>query len=158
MNEVARIKVNGKSREVTAPRETPLLEVLRDDLGLTGAKYGCGEAMCGACTVLVGGEAVRSCVTTLEDVGDAEVETIESCAKGGTLDALQQAFLDHGAMQCAYCVSGMIMSAHALLRKNPDPSEEEIVAHMEGNVCRCGGHPRMMAAIKGAAKAMRGER
>lgn len=146
------INVNGESHAVHAAAETSLLEVLRDDLGLTGAKYGCGESQCGACTVLIGGEPRHSCVTQLSEVGGKAVLTIESLAKDGRLHPLQQAFLDEGAMQCGYCVTGMIMAAYGLLAKNPHPSREEILDHMQGNVCRCGGYPRMVAAIERAAK------
>ncbi|HWA84181.1 MAG TPA: (2Fe-2S)-binding protein, partial [Fimbriimonadaceae bacterium] len=126
-------------------------EVLRDDLGLTGAKYGCGESECGACTVLLDGENVHSCVTSIGEAQGKKIVTIEGLGKNGKLDPLQQAFIDEGAMQCGYCVTGMILAARALLDKNTHPSEAEIVEHMNGNVCRCGGYPRMIAAIKRAA-------
>lgn len=157
MGESVTIKVNGETRTVDAPGDTHLLEVLRNDLGLTGAKYGCGEGRCGACTVLVNGVPARSCVTPVSTVVGAEVDTIEGLAEDDELHPLQQAFLEEGAMQCGYCVPGMIMGAVALLRNNPDPSEEQIVAHMNGNVCRCCGYPRMVEAIKKAAGAMREE-
>jgi aerobic-type carbon monoxide dehydrogenase small subunit (CoxS/CutS family) len=152
MDTVVRLSVNGVPREVDAPLDTSLLEVLRNDLGLTGAKYGCGEGQCGACTVMVGGVAVRSCVTPLSAVGSEEVETIEGLAKGGEMHAVQKAFIEHGAMQCGYCVPGMVVSAAALLRENPDATEAEIVAHMDGNVCRCCGYPEMLAAIKSVVR------
>jgi aerobic-type carbon monoxide dehydrogenase small subunit (CoxS/CutS family) len=147
------LDVNGVKRHVSADPETSLLEILRDDLGLTGTKYGCGESQCGACTVLLNGENVHSCVTSLDDAGGKTITTIEGLAKGGKLDPLQQAFLDEGAMQCGYCVTGMILAARALLDKNPHPSEAEIVEHMVGNICRCGGYPRMVAAVVRASRA-----
>ncbi|HTQ11828.1 MAG TPA: (2Fe-2S)-binding protein [Fimbriimonadaceae bacterium] len=145
------LDVNGVKRRVDAPPETSLLEVLRDDLGLTGTKYGCGESQCGACTVLVDGESVHSCVTQLSEVAGKPILTIEGITKDGKLHPLQQAFLDEGAMQCGYCVTGMIMAAYSLLKAKPHPSEAEIAEHMNGNVCRCGGYPRMVAAIKRAS-------
>lgn len=150
-----RLNVNGGIHDVDAEPETSLLEVLRDDLGLTGAKYGCGESQCGACTVLVDGNPAHACVTALSELDGAAITTIESLQQKGQLHPLQQAFLDEGAMQCAYCVPGMIMSAVGLLRKNSHPTHEEIVSHMAGNVCRCGGYPRMVAAIERAAATMR---
>ena len=158
MPEAAEIIVNGQKHTVDAPPETSLLEVLRNDLALTGTKYGCGEGMCGACTVLVGGQAVRSCITPLSAVNGQKVETVEGLEIECCPDAIQQAFIDEGAMQCGYCVPGMIMSAHALLRETPDPTDAQIIEHMDGNVCRCGGYPRMLAAVKRAAASMRGEK
>ena len=114
---------------------------------LTGAKYGCGEGRCGACTVLVDGAPVRSCVTALKTVAAGEITTIEGLERDGKLHPLQQAFLDSGAMQCGYCTCGMIMSGVGLLRKNPDPTREDIVEHMNGNICRCGTYPRIIAAV-----------
>jgi aerobic-type carbon monoxide dehydrogenase small subunit (CoxS/CutS family) len=132
------------------------LSVLRDDLGLTGAKYGCGEAHCGACTVLVDGKPVRSCSTRAETASGKKVSTIEGLCVKGKLHALQEAFLAVGSMQCGYCTPGMIMSALALLTKNPEPTREEIVQGMNGNICRCGTYNRIIAAIEMAAKAMKG--
>jgi aerobic-type carbon monoxide dehydrogenase small subunit (CoxS/CutS family) len=154
MGALVKLTVNGVAREVDAPGDTSLLEVLRNDLQLTGTKYGCGEGMCGACTVLVGGEAVRSCITPIESVGEKKVETIEGCEIECCPDFVQQAFLDEGAMQCGYCVPGMVMSAHALLRTKKNPTDAEIIEHMSGNVCRCCGYPKMLAAIKRAAASM----
>ena len=150
------IVVNGSRRKVTASPKTPLLSVLREELGLTGAKYGCGEAQCGACTVLIDGQPRRSCTTPLAAVGRSEVRTIESLATKGRLHPVQQSFLDAGAMQCGYCTPGMIMSAVGLLAKNADPDEADIVAFMDGNICRCGTYPRIVAAIRAAATAMKG--
>lgn len=142
------LNVNGALHEVSAPPETSLLEVLRNDLGLTGTKYGCGEGMCGACTVLLDGEAVRSCITPLSAVEGLSVETIEGLSRDGKLNPVQEAFLEHGAMQCGYCIPGMVMSATALLRKNPTATDAQIVEHMDGNVCRCCGYPQMLKAVK----------
>ena|SRR5579862_1346396 len=146
------LDVNGVKRQVSADPETSLLEVLRNDLGLTGTKYGCGESQCGACTVLLGGKPVHSCVTSLEDAAGKPILTIESLEKNGQLHPLQQAFLDEGAMQCGYCVPGMIMAAYGLLRSNPKPTDAEILDHMQGNICRCGGYPRMLSAIQSVAR------
>ncbi len=149
------LTVNGKSYSVETEPDTDLLEVIRDDIGLTGTKYGCGESMCGACTVLLDGVAVHSCITQLSEVSGKQITTIEGLEKDGQLHPLQQAFLDEGAMQCAYCVPGMIMKAAELLRSNSNPSDSVIIREMDGNICRCGGHPRMLRAIKRAAEAMR---
>ena len=146
------LDVNGTKRVTSADPETSLLEVLRDDFGLTGTKYGCGESMCGACTVIVGGDSVHSCVTSIGEAAGKPILTIEGLSNDLKLDPLQQAFLEEGAMQCGYCVPGMIVAARALLNRNPKPSEEEILKHMNGNICRCGGYPRMVAAIKRASK------
>ena len=155
MPDVQELRINGKAVRVEADRERSLLDVLRDDLGLTGAKYGCGEGRCGACTVLIDGEPARSCITKLGAVAAREITTIEGLDKDGKLHPLQQAFLDAGAMQCAYCTSGMIVAGAALLRQNPDPSREEIVEYMDGNICRCGTYPRIIAAIRKAAQAVK---
>ena len=156
MSRVTQIHLNGKDVSIDADGERSLLSVLRDDLDLTGSKYGCGEGQCGACTVLLDGVATRSCVTTVGGIGSRKITTIESLAQNGRLHPLQQAFLDTGAMQCAYCTSGMIMSAYALLQKKPDPSEAEIIRTMNGNVCRCGTYQRIVSAIKEGAKALQG--
>ena len=145
------LNVNGTERKTeTAPGES-LLSVLRYRLGLTGTKYGCGEGQCGACTVLVDGRATRSCRTPAEASAGKKIVTIEGLAADGRLHPLQQAFLDEEAFQCGYCTTGMIMSAHALLAKNHRPSDQDIVDNMDGNVCRCGTYPRVMAAIHRAA-------
>jgi len=146
------LAINGKSYKVDADPQTSLLTVLREHLDLTGSKYGCGEGQCGACTVLIDGKAQRSCVTRVGTVTEKKITTIEGLAVGEQLHPVQQAFLDVGAMQCAYCTSGMIMSAVALLRKNPVPNESEIVDFMDGNVCRCGTYSRIVSAIQKAAK------
>lgn len=148
------LRINGASRKVDAEPETSLLEVLRNDLGLTGTKYGCGESQCGACTVLLNGEATHSCVTPLSEAVGKEIRTIEGLAESGKLHPVQQAFIDEGAMQCGYCVPGMIMRAVALLERTPNPTDAEIVRFMNANVCRCGGYPKMLDAIKRAGKNM----
>jgi aerobic-type carbon monoxide dehydrogenase small subunit (CoxS/CutS family) len=139
--------------EVEGNRE--LLWVLRIDLGLTGTKYGCGEGVCGACTVLINNEAVPSCQIRIKEVAGAEVTTIEGLEKDDSLHPLQKAFIEHDALQCGFCTPGMIMKAHSLLTENPNPSREEIVKGMEGNLCRCGAHPRILDAIESAAKEMK---
>ena len=146
------LNVNGASVSVDAAPDEPLLFVLRDRLHLTGTKYGCGQGQCGACTVLLNGRATRSCLTPVAEVADAKIVTIEGLERDGSLSAMQQAFLDEGAFQCGYCTSGMILSATALLQGKRNPSEDEIVAGMNGNVCRCGTYPRILAAIKRAAQ------
>ncbi|PYQ37527.1 MAG: ferredoxin [Acidobacteria bacterium] len=146
-----RLAINQKSYSVDVDPQTSLLTVLREYLDLTGSKYGCGEGQCGACTVLIDGKAQRSCVTRLGSVGQKQITTIEGLAHGDQLHAVQRAFLDVGALQCGYCTSGMIMSAVALLKKNPSPSESEIVDFMDGNICRCGTYPRIVSAIQNAA-------
>lgn len=147
-----RLAINQKSYTVDADPQTSLLTVLREYLDLTGSKYGCGEGQCGACTVLIDGKAQRSCVTRVGSVTQKQITTIEGLAKGDQLHVVQQAFLDAEAMQCGYCTSGMIMSAVALLKQNPAPSENEIIGFMDGNVCRCGTYPRIVSAIQKAAK------
>jgi aerobic-type carbon monoxide dehydrogenase small subunit (CoxS/CutS family) len=144
--------VNGTRRRVEADPESSLLGVLRDELDLTGTKYGCGEGVCGACTVLVDGRAVRSCRTPATSVAGKPVTTIEGLARDGQLHPVQAAFLEETAMQCGYCVPGMIMSAVGLLERNANPSTEEIVAALDGNVCRCGTYPRVVAAVARARK------
>ena len=148
--------LNGRSTRVTVDDERMLLWVLRYDLGLTGAKYGCGEALCGACTVLVDNEAVRSCVTPVGSVEGKQVVTIEGLADGDRLHPIQEAFVNHNAFQCGYCTPGMILSAYALLLKTPRPTRDDVLNHMEGNLCRCGSHLRVVDAIQQAAGAMRG--
>ena len=138
--------------EVDGDRE--LLWVLRTDLGLTGTKYGCGEGVCGACTVLINNEAVPSCQIRVKEVAGAEVTTIEGLEKDGGLHPLQKTFIEHDALQCGFCTPGMIMKAHSLLTENPNPSRAEIVKGMEGNLCRCGAHSRILDAIESAAKEM----
>ena len=146
------LNVNGTRLHVTAPAEETLLSVLRNRLDLTGTKYGCGEGQCGACTVLLDGRATRSCLLPVSAAADAKITTIEGLEQHGLLTPVQQAFIDEGAFQCGYCTSGMIMSATSLLRGTHNPSEDEIVEAMNGNVCRCGTYPRILAAVKRAAQ------
>ena len=147
--------VNGQHKSLQVDPEKSLLFVLRDDLDLTGCKYGCGEGQCGACTVLLDGKAQRSCVTRVGAVAEKQITTIEGLASEDHLHPVQEAFLDAGAMQCGYCTSGMIMSTVALLKKNPSPGESDIINFMDGNVCRCGTYPRIVSAIQKAAKVVR---
>jgi aerobic-type carbon monoxide dehydrogenase small subunit (CoxS/CutS family) len=149
-----RLAVNGRSYTVDADPQTSLLTVLREHLDLTGSKYGCGEGLCGSCTVLVEGKAQRSCITSVGSIGQKQIITIEGIASGERLHPVQEAFLEAGALQCGYCTSGMIMSAVALLAKNSQPSREDIVDFMDGNICRCGTYPRIVSAIEKAAKVM----
>jgi aerobic-type carbon monoxide dehydrogenase small subunit (CoxS/CutS family) len=146
-----RFTVNGKASSVDAEPERPLLEVLREDLGLTGTKYGCGEGQCGACTVLLDNRAILSCMTPVRAAEGRKIVTIEGLAAGGNLHAVQQAFLDEGAMQCGYCTAGMILRTVALLESNPRPSDAQIVEGLNGNLCRCSGHLRILAAVRRAA-------
>ena len=151
------LRLNGSPVQLDVDGDRRLLWVLRTELGLTGAKYGCGEAHCGACTVLVDGAPVRSCRLRAKDVQDREVVTIEGLEKDGRLHPLQRAFMEHDALQCGFCTPGMIMAALGLLKTNPRPSEEQIARGMERNLCRCGAHPRIVRAILAAAAEMRGE-
>jgi nicotinate dehydrogenase subunit A len=151
-----KLLVNGKSFTVDADPSASLLSVLRNELDLTGSKYGCGEGQCGACTVLIDGVARRSCVTAIGSLAEKEITTIEGLASGEKLHAVQQAFLEEDAMQCGYCTSGMIMSAVSLLKAKPNPSESEIIQHMQGNICRCGTYSRIVAAIQKSAKKLHG--
>jgi len=146
-----RFQLNGQPTELTVDPERPLLWVLRTDLALTGAKYGCGQGLCGACTVLVNQEAVRSCALPVQEVEGAEVLTIEGLAPPGELHPLQQAFVHHDAQQCGFCTPGMILGAYSLLLKTPRPSREEIMTHMEPHLCRCGNYNWMVQAIQAAA-------
>ncbi len=156
MEEKLQFKLNGKQTTLTVDSDRMLLWVLRTDLGLTGTKYGCGESHCGACTVLVDNEAVRSCMTPVKDVRGKEVVTIEGLGRDGSLHPVQRAFMDTDALQCGYCTPGMIMNAYAFLRKNPRPTPTEIVLAMDDNLCRCGAHTRIVQAIQDAAAKMRG--
>src|SRR5712692_7260037 len=176
MARITKLNVNGIAHDIDADSQASLLTVLREQLDLTGSKYGCGEGQCGACTVLINGNPRKSCITPVGAVGQKQITTIEGLAKSGLhlprmpldrsaaleglgksghLHPMQQAFLDEGAMQCAFCTSGMIMTAVALVNTNPNPSDPEIYQFMEGNICRCGTHPRIVAAIRKAAKVIR---
>jgi aerobic-type carbon monoxide dehydrogenase small subunit (CoxS/CutS family) len=152
MKRTIRLRLNGKPTVLETDGDRTLVWVLRGDLALTGTKVGCGEGICGACTVVVNGEAVRSCSVPVSSVDGAEVITIEGLATDGELHPLQHAFVEHGGYQCGYCTPGMIMNAYALLRANPGASREAIVKGMEDNLCRCGAHQRIIAAIESAAR------
>ncbi len=155
MDVTVTLTVNGAARTVTTDPQRPLLDVLREDLRLTGTKYGCGEGRCGACTVLMDGKRVLSCVTPVSLADKKSITTIEGLAKGDVLHPVQEAFLEEGAMQCGYCTSGMILSAVALLQDKPNPTEDEIVAGMNGNICRCNGYVKIKNAVRRAAEKMR---
>jgi carbon-monoxide dehydrogenase small subunit len=156
MRKTIHFKLNGKPKSLALDRERMLLWVLRTDFGLTGAKYGCGAGYCGACTVLVNNEAIRSCQFPVKDVDGKEILTIEGLARNGRLHPLQEAFVKHDALQCGYCTPGMILTAYGLLLKNPRPNPEEITAGMNENLCRCGSYQRVVQAIQDAAQAMKG--
>jgi len=155
MSATITLNVNGVERTIRTDTERPLLDVLREDLRLTGTKYGCGEGQCGACTVLMNGKPVRSCVLPVSLADGKSITTIEGLAQGDTLHPVQEAFLHEGAMQCGYCTSGMVLSATALLQEEPDPTDEEIVAGMNGNICRCNGYVKIMNAVRRAAGKMK---
>jgi aerobic carbon-monoxide dehydrogenase small subunit len=146
-----RVSVNGKARSVETEPERPLLEVLREDLGLTGTKYGCGEGQCGSCTVLLDGAPTVSCVTAVRAAEGRKIVTIEGLAAGETLHPVQQAFLDEGAVQCGYCTPGMVLQTVALLESHPKPTDSQIVEGLNGNLCRCSDYRRIMAAVRRAA-------
>ena len=152
MKKAIRFMLNGEAVSLETEADRPLLWVLRGDLDLTGAKYGCGNGLCGACSVLVDGAAERSCVLSVGDVAGKTVTTIEGLAAGDVLHPVQQAFADHDALQCGYCTPGMIVSAVSLLSANPEASEEEIAAGLDANLCRCGAHKRILAAVRSVAR------
>ncbi|MBW7932301.1 MAG: (2Fe-2S)-binding protein [Gemmatimonadaceae bacterium] len=148
--------LNGVARTVTVEEDRTLLWVLRDDLGYTGTKFGCGAAFCGACTVLVDGKEVRSCITPIRTVAGKKVVTVEGLAENGKLTPVQEAFIEHGGYQCGYCTSGMVIGATALLAANPKPTREQIVQGLERHLCRCAAHQRIVTAVESAAKKMAG--
>ena len=152
MERTISFRLNGAAKRVRVDDERMLLWVLRSDIGLTGTKFGCGEGLCGACTVILDGEAVRSCITPVKEIAGKQVLTIEGLGGAG-LHAVQQAFLDHNAFQCGYCTPGMILTAYAFLLKTPRPTREQIIQHMDNNLCRCGAHVRIVEAIEEAAGA-----
>jgi len=154
MAKAMEIEVNGKHYAVSYPADTPLLDVLRDELSLTGTKYGCGEGQCGACTVLIGGAPRRSCQIPVSAAAAKSITTIEGLEKDGKLHPVQQAYLDAGAFQCAFCTSGMVMSSVGLLQTNANPKREDIVQFLQGNICRCGTHTRIIEAVQHAALMM----
>ena len=147
------LKVNGTDLHVSASPDESLLSVLRDRLDLTGTKYGCGEGQCAACTVLLDGKPAHSCLTSVSAAAKTSITTIEGLENNGTLSPVQQAFVDEGAFQCGYCTSGMVLRATALLRETPHPTEDQIVTYMNGNICRCGVYPRIVAAVQRVAQA-----
>ena len=157
MNENISFTLNDKAVSVNTDGERPLLWVLRTDLGLTGTKYGCGKALCGACTVIMDGMAVRSCVIPVSSVKGRKILTIEGLAKDGKLHPIQEAFAKHDALQCGFCTPGMILNAYSL-SSNPEPSRQDIIDAMEYNLCRCGAHTRIIRAIEEAAQEMKGAR
>jgi nicotinate dehydrogenase subunit A len=157
MAEQVVIKVNGKLHTVQAPTDTPLLYVLRNELGLHGPQYGCGLEQCGACMVLIGAEAKNACKITVAEVGQTEITTLEGLVEDGQMHPVQQAFLEEEAAQCGYCINGMIISTTALLLQNPEPGDRKIRAALDGNLCRCGTHLRILRAVKRAADLMWGE-
>jgi aerobic-type carbon monoxide dehydrogenase small subunit (CoxS/CutS family) len=152
MKETISFKLNGKDTRLDVDTDRTLLWVLRTELGLTGTKFGCGEGLCGACTVVVNKEAMRSCQLAMKDVKGKEVLTIEGLAANGKLHPLQEAFVNQGGLQCGYCTPGMIMNAYALLLKNPKPNRDAIIKEMDDNLCRCGSHKRIIQAIESVAK------
>jgi len=156
MDEKIRFKHNGKATEITTDPNQTLLSVLRNQLGLTGTKYGCGTGFCGSCTVLINKEATRSCMLPVSDIAGKDVITIEGLARGGKLHPVQKAFIEHDALQCGYCTPGMIMTAAAMLMKNPALTRQEIIGGLDNNLCRCGAHTRILDAVETAAREMKG--
>lgn len=156
MEEKIRFKLNGKKTELTTDTGQTLLWVLRNHFGLTGTKYGCGIGFCGTCTILINDEPVRSCMIPLSEVAGKSIVTIEGLTQKGMLHPLQKAFIEHDALQCGFCTPGMLMTAAGLLKKNPNPSKEDIVGGLEDNLCRCGAHNRIIDAVQTAAKEMKG--
>jgi aerobic-type carbon monoxide dehydrogenase small subunit (CoxS/CutS family) len=156
MEQIIQFELNGKKVEKMLDPDLILLWVLRDQFGLTGTKYGCGEGVCGACTVMIDNEAVRACQLPVSEVAGKKVLTIEGLSQNDKLHPLQKAFVDHDALQCGFCTPGMIMNAYGLLKKNPAPGRKDILQGMENNLCRCGTHPRIVEAIETASNEMKG--
>lgn len=154
MNVTVKLTINGQEKTLTTESQRSLLDVLREDLGLTGAKYACGEGRCGACSVLIDGRRVLSCVTPVIKVDKKAITTIEGLAKDDALHPVQEAFLEEGAVQCGYCTGGMILAAVALLEENANPTDPEIAEGMNGNICRCNGYPKIVNAVRRAAEKM----
>ena len=150
-----KFELNGKEVEVSCEMDQTLLWVLRTDFNLTGTKYGCGQGLCGACTVIMNDEPVRSCLVSMDSVSGTKILTIEGLEKNGKLHPIQQAFVEHDALQCGYCTPGMIMNVVGLLRNNPEPTRQQIIKEMEDNLCRCGAHTRIIKAIETASKKMK---
>ena len=155
MNVTVKLTVNGQEKTITTDSQRSLLDVLREDLGLTGAKYACGEGQCGACSVLIDGRRVLSCVTPVSKVDRKTIVTIEGLARDDALHPVQEAFIEEGAMQCGYCTGGMILAAVALLEENANPTDQEVAEGMNGNICRCNGYPKIVNAVRRAAEKMR---
>lgn len=155
-NKAIKVKINGKSHEVSVPPSRTLVELIREDLKLTGTKEGCGQGECGSCTVIMGGKTVNSCLVLAMEADGQEILTVEGLADGDTLHPVQEAFVEHAGMQCGFCTPGMIMSGKALLDRNPNPSEEDIREGIAGNFCRCTGYTKIIESIAAAAKAMKG--
>jgi aerobic carbon-monoxide dehydrogenase small subunit len=154
--ELIRFTLNGKLTELTIDPDLTLLWVLRDQFGLTGTKYGCGTGYCGACTIIMNNEAVRSCMLKVGEISDSRIITIEGLSRNGELHPLQKAFVEKDALQCGFCTPGMIMNAYGLLISNPEPTRQEVIEGMEDNLCRCGAHIRIIEAIQAAGKEMKG--
>jgi aerobic-type carbon monoxide dehydrogenase small subunit (CoxS/CutS family) len=157
MDVTVKLTVNGQARTIVTDPERSLLDVLREDLGLTGAKYACGEGQCGACSVLINGRRVLSCVTPVRRAHGTTIVTIDGLAEGDALHPVQEAFLEEGAMQCGYCTGGMILAAVAMLKDNASPTDQEIAQGVNGNICRCNGYPKIVSAVRRAAKKLEGK-
>ena len=155
MDVTIQLTVNGQEKSITTDSRRSLLDVLREDLGVTGVKYGCGEAQCGACSVLIGGRRVLSCVTPVSKADGKSIVTIEGLAKDDVLHPVQEAFVEEGAVQCGYCTGGVILAAVSLLEENPNPTDQEIAKGLNGNLCRCNGYPRILNAVRRAAEMMK---
>jgi aerobic-type carbon monoxide dehydrogenase small subunit (CoxS/CutS family) len=156
MNVTLKLTINGDDKSITTDSQRSLLDVLREEFGLTGAKYSCGEGQCGACTVLIDGKRALACVTPVSQLDNKAIVTIEGLAKDDVLHPVQEAFLEEGAIQCGYCTGGMILAAVAVLERTADPTDRDIIEGMNGNICRCNGYPRIANAVRRAARKMKG--